>query len=850
MAKGIGSLLDVAEGTNGASPDRQTYRHLLKKLYSDLSDDEIEEIMRSTDFSAIPLPRDVDLMGVTPTSPPPGVTTAATFGGASADALAGPSPQLGEDTEVQSDSDWLEDRRQGRAKRRGPFDRYLDQLLDPGSKGLLVQPSADPVVAEDPTETLDDRVQATAPALKELHQKFGTPTRERAYNPDGSFSTERSITVTDERINGGKPTNIPSMFEGVERDQEEAIKRIVEAGGVDPETGRELPSFSSIEEAVAAAAARSDSLGGDLQESPPSPSASGDWWQRYLTQAQSMISGRGDERGIGVTDETPSTQGDPTATPPRFPERLKPLPLPDLSIFGDPEAVQERARQLVGLGMDPKQAMDLARRMAGFGSPPGQQGIPLPKQDKPQTGLRLLEAAANIGQSLFANRSMRKAQKQDRASQARANLINALSSRGGARGTQTTPSEGRLGALLGGVKGISEAIRGGRQAETKASQDQFANRLKLRELGDLQLRRHLDMGKLSLRERELILKEEREQRIAREGRIHKSGSQLVRENDDGSVSVIFDGRDAKTPHTMETADKSIWQWMPDSKNKNAGEWVKIFDGKDVAVGKVHGDFIKRVEEMGRKVPDFDEILMVDRGFAAVYNSKSEEIQQAIRGAHQRGARLQDADVAKKMEALRAKMPSSATERLQLADANSFQDELDNIYKKEKDGTISGLYKDAKMQGFYYGLMKFAGFGFDVDDHPKSGFLARYIWDDSANLSDALAGFSIKIARILNGGRPSDRDMIAARRLLPLQSDKPALVQKKMEFLQRIFSARIEAIQSEQGRAMEAGYVPPSFLEDYQKFALENGLAALPAEAAEANAEVGELTVEGSESDFE
>ena len=53
-----------------------------------------------------------------------------------------------------------------------------------------------------------------------------------------------------------------------ERDEEEAIERIVEAGGVDPETGRELPSFPSVEDAVAAAVARSDSLG--MSEVSPS----------------------------------------------------------------------------------------------------------------------------------------------------------------------------------------------------------------------------------------------------------------------------------------------------------------------------------------------------------------------------------------------------------------------------------------------------------------------------------------------------------------------------------------------------------------------------------------------------
>lgn len=75
-------------------------------------------------------------------------------------------------------------------------------------------------------------------------------------NPDGSVSTERTITVTDPLLNGGKPTVIPSMFNGVQVSQEEAIKRIVQAGGKDPETGELLPVFSTIEEAERGAQAR------------------------------------------------------------------------------------------------------------------------------------------------------------------------------------------------------------------------------------------------------------------------------------------------------------------------------------------------------------------------------------------------------------------------------------------------------------------------------------------------------------------------------------------------------------------------------------------------------------------
>lgn len=80
-------------------------------------------------------------------------------------------------------------------------------------------------------------------------------------NDDGTHSTERTITVTDPQINGGKPTNIPTMFEGKQVSQEEAIQRIVDAGGLDPETGRKLQGFKSIDEAVKAAEQRSKQIG-------------------------------------------------------------------------------------------------------------------------------------------------------------------------------------------------------------------------------------------------------------------------------------------------------------------------------------------------------------------------------------------------------------------------------------------------------------------------------------------------------------------------------------------------------------------------------------------------------------
>ncbi len=74
--------------------------------------------------------------------------------------------------------------------------------------------------------------------------------------------SEKSIGVTNPRINKGKPTNIPSVFGGKIRSQKEAEKRIIATGGIDPENPHrgKLKSFKNFGEANKAARARSKSF--------------------------------------------------------------------------------------------------------------------------------------------------------------------------------------------------------------------------------------------------------------------------------------------------------------------------------------------------------------------------------------------------------------------------------------------------------------------------------------------------------------------------------------------------------------------------------------------------------------
>lgn len=93
--------------------------------------------------------------------------------------------------------------------------------------------------------------------------------RPMVLNPSGSVSTERTVTIQDPRINEGRPTNIPTLFGGVEVDPREAIELVAMSGGIDPETGRELPSFENIDEALRSARSRSRELGQQVQQRSP-----------------------------------------------------------------------------------------------------------------------------------------------------------------------------------------------------------------------------------------------------------------------------------------------------------------------------------------------------------------------------------------------------------------------------------------------------------------------------------------------------------------------------------------------------------------------------------------------------
>jgi len=101
-------------------------------------------------------------------------------------------------------------------------------------------------------EAMSERTEPTRPDdAPRLYTHDGYPARQ---NPDGSHSTEVSITVTNPLLNNGAPTNIPSLWKGKEVDEKTAIKNAVASGNV-------YSKFPSIQEAVKSAVARSQAGG-------------------------------------------------------------------------------------------------------------------------------------------------------------------------------------------------------------------------------------------------------------------------------------------------------------------------------------------------------------------------------------------------------------------------------------------------------------------------------------------------------------------------------------------------------------------------------------------------------------
>lgn len=146
--------------------------------------------------------------------------------------------------------------------------RKLEERLNAVSTPPPDKQEPPPAKAEAPKP---DSVKSDVPSGAKTHD--GYPARK---NSDGSYSTEVSITVTNPKLNNGKPTNIPSLWKGKEVDENTAVENALASGN-------KYESFSTIPEAVKAAKERSRAGGAGAtsnkytQDNPAKPTSKEDY---------------------------------------------------------------------------------------------------------------------------------------------------------------------------------------------------------------------------------------------------------------------------------------------------------------------------------------------------------------------------------------------------------------------------------------------------------------------------------------------------------------------------------------------------------------------------------------------
>ena len=188
-------------------------------------------------------------------------------------------------------------------------------------------------------------------------------------------------------------------------------------------------------------------------------------------------------------------------------------------------------------------------------------------------------------------------------------------------------------------------------------------------------------------------------------------------------------------------------------------------------------------EQGRKGASWENLKELDPDVWKAISKEGIFSRAQLEGYFAKGQRLALEDAHKIFKQERG----SISEQLVIKDIDGFVNQIDLL--EDQWGKSEG----DRGSGLMLGLMQAAGFGFGEVDHPKSHFGMRRIWDKSTiTLSDALAAQVINIARVLNGGRPSERDAAAAGRLIPLASDTNELAKAKFQFIRDMFKARRDA----------------------------------------------------------
>ena len=416
-------------------------------------------------------------------------------------------------------------------------------------------------------------------------------------------------------------------------------------------------------------------------------------------------------------------------------------------------------------------------------------------------GLSVLSALAKGGQAYMGGRAQSEANQRGRESQARANLINALSSRAGARGTTEKPKMGKLGNLFGTLANVGGGLREERtlERERDLKERKFTSEEEARGATD-QYRQNVLEGQQA--DRAATVDYRREQLT-----IAEEGKEYARELAELKRDELKENRDYR--RGLDAQSEMQRQAGNFAKLADAAAYAGLFDTFDEFL-EAHPEVRLSYDKM-----DLDNQAVIEGQFGLGQNRAKKD------GASSR--RLEAVAAAKNIAEL-AEEWGYGGEAASIEEAFTANPELNELYnslgasgkalilakfkggeaRREKDFGVSAKKLTFTELVASAEIMKTA---YDAIDDPSAYWAAQFVEGDVDNkpsyvtkrlfeeestyraLRDAL---SLQLASAFNRGKPTDKDYEVAKELLPVIGDTKNISDAKWDALRYLIRMKQQA----------------------------------------------------------
>ena len=416
-------------------------------------------------------------------------------------------------------------------------------------------------------------------------------------------------------------------------------------------------------------------------------------------------------------------------------------------------------------------------------------------------GLSVLSALARGGQAYMGGRAQSEANKQGRESQARANLINALSSRAGARGVTEKPKMGKLGNLFGTLADIGGGLREERtlERERDLKERKFTSEEEARGATD-QYRQNVLEGQQADRAATADYRG-RQLTIAEEGREYQRQLAELKRDELKENREYRRGLDAQSEMQKQAGNFA--------KLADAAAYAGMFDTFDEFL-EAHPEVRLSYDKM-----DLDNQAVIEGQFGIGQNRANKD------GASSR--RREAADAARNLSKLAeasAYNGDAATLQELLAGRPEFSEIFNEMTaadralvealfqtglgKREKEyGSkvskldVGELTASIEVMKTFYDAIEdpqswWAAKIVEGDPEKPPSYVTKFLFKDETTYTDLRNGLALNLASAFNRGKPTDKDYAVALRMLPQIGDPEPMVEAKWTALRYLIDMKQQA----------------------------------------------------------